>query len=77
MSTNKPQNCSDTKPSKIYVAGHLGMVGSATVRHLLEVGNRPENIITRSHAELDITEQSAVQKFFAKEKPNQVYLGKL
>ena len=58
---------------KIYVAGHRGMVGSAIVRNLLSKGY--SNIITRTHAELDLTNQAAVQAFFEKEKPDQVYLA--
>jgi GDP-L-fucose synthase len=64
-----------TTPTKIYVAGHRGMVGSAIVRHLLVHGLQPKQIITRTHAELDLTHQTAVQAFFAAEKPNQVYLA--
>ena len=60
---------------KIYVAGHRGMVGSAIVRHLLAHGAKPSQIITRTHAELDLTHQAAVQAFFAAEKPTQVYLA--
>ncbi|MBH2018617.1 MAG: GDP-L-fucose synthase [Burkholderiales bacterium] len=60
---------------KIYVAGHRGMVGSAIVRQLLAAGHAPENIITRTHAELSLTEQSAVRDFFQAEKPDQVYLA--
>jgi GDP-L-fucose synthase len=60
---------------KIYVAGHRGMVGSAIVRHLLAHGVQPNQIITRTHAELDLTNQAAVQAFFAQEKPDQVYLA--
>ena len=58
---------------KIYVAGHRGMVGSAIVRELQKKGY--ENIITRTHAELDLTNQVAVQTFFEKERPEQVYLA--
>jgi len=58
---------------KIYVAGHRGMVGSAIVRTLKEKGY--QNIVTRTHAELDLTNQAAVQAFFATEKPDQVYLA--
>jgi GDP-L-fucose synthase len=54
---------------KIYVAGHRGMVGSAILRHLLAHGVRSSQIITRTHAELDLTNQAAVQAFFAVEKP--------
>lgn len=60
---------------KIYVAGHRGMVGSAIVRHLLKQGVSQSNIITRKHAELDLTNQAAVQAFFVAEKPAQVYLA--
>jgi GDP-L-fucose synthase len=63
-----------TQP-KIYVAGHRGMVGSAIVRHLLAHGHNSGRIITRTHAELDLVDQSAVRDFFAKEKPDQVYLA--
>jgi GDP-L-fucose synthase len=60
---------------KIYVAGHKGMVGSAIVRQLLAQGHPRENIITRSHAELDLTNQAATQQFLKEEKPDQVYLA--
>ncbi len=62
-----------TTPHKIYVAGHRGMVGSAIVRTLQQQGQH--NIVTRTHAELDLTNQAAVQAFFAAEKPTQVYLA--
>jgi GDP-L-fucose synthase len=58
---------------KIYVAGHRGMVGSAIVRKLQEQGH--QNIIVRTHAELDLTNQAAVENFFGSEKPDQVYLA--
>ena len=58
---------------KIYVAGHRGMVGSAIVRTLQQQGQA--NFITRTYAELDLTNQAAVQAFFEKEKPTQVYLA--
>jgi GDP-L-fucose synthase len=61
-----------TQP-KIYVAGHRGMVGSAIVRTLQVQGHT--HIVTRTHAELDLTDQAAVREFFATEKPNQVYLA--
>ncbi len=60
---------------KIYVAGHRGMVGSAIVRELLAQGVKESQIVTRIHAELDLTNQFEVQKFFAQEKPTQVYLA--
>ena len=50
------------KNAKIYVAGHKGMVGSAIVRELEKQGYT--NIITRSHKELDLCRQDAVEKFF-------------
>jgi len=60
---------------RIYVAGHRGMVGSAIVRTLLAQGVSQSQIVTRTHAELDLTDQRAVQDFFATEKPEQVYLA--
>ena len=60
---------------KIYVAGHRGMVGRAIVRQLLAQGHLVERIVTRTHAELDLTNQAAVNAFFAEEKPDQVYLA--
>jgi GDP-L-fucose synthase len=64
-----------TGQKKIYVAGHRGMVGSAIVRQLLRLGHPKELIIGRSHAEMDLTDQAAVRKFFAEEKPDEVYLA--
>jgi GDP-L-fucose synthase len=64
-----------TQYPKIYVAGHRGMVGSAIVRQLLAQGHRAERIVTRTHAELDLTNQAAVNAFFAAEKLDQVYLA--
>ena len=61
------------KDSKIYVAGHRGMVGSAIVRELKRQGYN--NIITRTHKELDLTRQDAVESFFAEEKPDYVFLA--
>ena len=61
-----------SETTKIYVAGHRGMVGSAIVRQLQQ---RDVRIVTRTHAELDLTNQAAVQAFFAQEKPSQVYLA--
>ena len=62
-------------PEKIYVAGHRGMVGSAIVRTLLAQGVPQSIIVTRTHIELDLCNQAAVQEFFSKEKPTQVYLA--
>ena len=58
---------------KIYVAGHRGMVGSAIVRNLQARGF--SNIVTRTHSELDLTNQAAVKAFFEAEKVDQVYLA--
>jgi GDP-L-fucose synthase len=60
---------------RIYAAGHRGMVGSAIVRTLLAQGVPTANIITLTHAELDLTDQAAVNDFFAAERPEQVYLA--
>lgn len=60
---------------RIYVAGHRGMVGSAIVRQLIEQGHAPEKILCRSRKELDLTNQAAVNAFFAEHKPDQVYLA--
>ncbi|MBT8530892.1 GDP-L-fucose synthase [Polynucleobacter paneuropaeus] len=59
--------------AKIFVAGHRGMVGSAIVRELQSQGYT--NILMRTHEQLDLTNQAAVQTFFAIERPNQVYLA--
>ncbi|MFN9720403.1 MAG: GDP-L-fucose synthase family protein [Planctomycetota bacterium] len=56
--------------SRIYVAGHRGMVGSAVVRHLQFLGYR--NLITATRTELDLTNQQAVESFFRKERPDAV-----
>jgi len=61
------------KDSKIYVAGHRGLVGSALMRQLQVQGY--SNIVTRTHAELDLTNQQAVADFFASEKPAYVILA--
>ena len=61
------------KDSKIYVAGHRGMVGSAIVRKLQAEGY--ENIVTRTSKEVDLRDQVAVSEFFAQEKPNYVFLA--
>jgi len=61
------------KNASIYVAGHRGMVGSAIVRRLQALGCN--NIITRTHAELDLVDPAAVQSFFQQEHIDQVYLA--
>jgi len=60
---------------KIYVAGHRGMVGSAIVRQLVGAGIPRDAIVTRTHGELDLTDQAAVRALFARERPGQVYLA--
>ena len=61
------------KLARIYVAGHRGMVGSAIVRRL-QAGDYA-NILTRTHADLDLTNQSAVAEFFLKQKPDYVFMA--
>jgi len=59
--------------SKIYIAGHRGLVGTALMRNLRNKGFA--NFVTRTHAELDLTNQAAVETFFATEKPDYVFLA--
>lgn len=61
------------KTSKVYVAGHNGLVGSAICRNLAKKGYK--NVIGRTHAELDLLDQQAVRRFFAKERPEIVVLA--
>ena len=61
------------KNAKIYVAGHRGLVGSAIVRHLQDAGFN--NLVLRTHAELDLISQEAVREFFESEKPEYVFLA--
>src|SRR5687768_14397103 len=61
------------KSSKIYIAGHRGMVGSALERKLRKEGY--ENIVTRSSADLDLRDTKAVETFLAEEKPEYIYLA--
>lgn len=61
------------KDAKIYVAGHRGMVGSAIIRELKRQGYT--HIITRTHSELDLCRQEAVERFFQEEKPEYVFLA--
>lgn len=60
---------------RIYIAGHQGMVGSGILRQLLSRGMREDSLILRTHAELDLTDQSAVRALFAEQMPDQVYLA--
>ena len=59
--------------SKIYIAGHGGLVGSAIIRRLKKAGYG--HLVCRSHRELDLTKQNEVEAFFEKEKPDYVYLA--
>ncbi len=61
------------KNSKIFVAGHRGLVGSAILNNLRNKGYH--NFVLRTHAELDLTDQSAVYRFFEEEKPEYVFLA--
>lgn len=61
------------KDSKIYVAGHRGLVGSAIVRNLEAKGY--SNIVKKTHSELDLTNQESVRRFFEEEKPEYVFLA--
>ncbi len=61
------------KDSRIYIAGHLGLVGSAIHRSLIEQGF--SNFILRKHDELDLCDQSAVKLFFEQEQPEYVFLA--
>jgi GDP-L-fucose synthase len=61
------------KSAKIYIAGHRGLVGSAILKSLEDKGY--SNFVLRTHAELDLTDQRAVAEFFAKEKPQYVFLA--
>ncbi len=61
------------KNSKIYVAGHRGLVGSAIMRRLKDEGYK--NLLTHTHAELDLTRQEKVEEFFHEERPDYVFLA--
>ncbi|MDA0882672.1 MAG: NAD-dependent epimerase/dehydratase family protein, partial [Bacteroidetes bacterium] len=61
------------KDSRIFVAGHRGMVGSAIVRQLEALGH--QNIITRTSSEVDLMNQAAVNAFFQEEQPEYVFLA--
>ena len=61
------------KTSKIYIAGHRGMVGSAILRRLQDLGYR--NFVSRTHQELDLTRQERVEEFFKEELPEYVFLA--
>jgi len=61
------------KTSKIYVAGHRGMVGSAILRRLASAGYT--NVVTRTHADLDLVDQAATLRFLAEEKPDYIFMA--
>lgn len=61
------------KNSKIYIAGHRGLVGSALMRAFIQKGY--EHLITRTHAELELTDQAQVRRFFDEEQPDVVLLA--
>ena len=69
----KPDTTAMEKDSLIYVAGHRGMVGSAIIRQLRRQGF--DNIVTRTHSELDLTRQDAVEAFFNEVRPEYVFLA--
>ena len=61
------------RADRIYVAGHRGLAGSAILRRLQSGGYR--NLVTRTHAELELTDATAVRGFFEKERPTHVFLA--
>ncbi len=71
--SKKSINVKMQKNSKIYIAGHRGLVGSAILKNLQQKGYT--NIVTRTHSELDLTDQQAVAEFFQTEKPEYVFLA--
>jgi GDP-L-fucose synthase len=73
MSTSQAEPSFMNHNSRIYLAGHRGLVGSAIERKLLEEGY--ENIVTRPHSELNLVRQSDVERFFSEEKPEYVILA--
>ena len=73
MSTKSNQVEKLQKEDKIYIAGHRGLVGSAIIRNLEERGC--SNLLTKTHSELDLTNQMEVQSFFKQEKPDYVILA--
>ena len=68
-----PLHSNTSVNKRLYVAGHRGMVGSAIVRRLQNLGQ--DNILTKTHAELDLTDQGQVRAFFAQETPDEVYVA--
>ena len=62
-----------SKTAKIYITGHRGMVGSAIVRRLQALGY--DNLVTRTHAELDLIDQRAVHAYLAEQKPEYLFIA--
>ncbi len=75
MSSLQQKQPSLPPKTQIYIAGHKGMVGSAIARQLLQNGHDPDAIITRTHAELDLTNQDAVKNLFQTEKIDHIVLA--
>ena len=73
MSDIDPAELDRLRTGRIFIAGHRGMVGSAIVRRLQRDGC--ENLILRSHSELDLTDGNAVRTFMQAEKPDHVFLA--
>lgn len=71
--TQFSSNSAQSPSQRIYVAGHTGMAGRAIVRCIKDFGE--DQIVTRTHAELDLTQQAAVRDFMQKEQPDQIYLA--
>jgi GDP-L-fucose synthase len=78
LSPSQGAHNNNQRPQRIYVAGHKGMVGSAICRALTnanQYSNNPATLLTRDRQSLDLTNQAAVNEFFAFEKPDRVYLA--
>ena len=73
MNTPNPEELALLKDRKVYIAGHSGMVGTALVRRLSKAGC--ENLLLRTHGELDLENQEQVQDFMQAEKPDYVFLA--
>lgn len=71
--TNHESAIANNRPSRIYIAGHRGLVGSALMRKFEHDAHA--HLITRTHAELDLTDQQAINAFFTQEKPEYVFLA--
>src|ERR1039457_4254886 len=72
--SNRPEQDGSMEPnSRIYIAGHQGLVGSAIHRDLVRLGYR--NILARTHEQLELLDEVAVDAFFSGEKPDYVFLA--